>query len=603
MLIGKKIFDGFVSPTNTSMIATILLLVIPAAIVLTLLLKATEFAKKGSGKLGEVLMTGAKMVGGVALGAATGGAALLATKTIGATAAEQLASKGEVWREQANKGGFGGLVARMKLKTTDLGSKASFDLGKAPGVGSLTKRAGLDLSSAKILGLGPKEGGFRGAGERHAKVLEEESKLYKTKMTDTQTEAWSKREQDKYDVKKEEAKNAVGGKSLDIDPAKAKAFEEDYVRKNGPRPDWYKTAEGLNNHRMNEFISNFGKTGLTGAVAFEIVKKRDKLVDDKGDPLLNKKHYQNSKEYLAWKKERDEAEKQAMKKEGDYFKKPRFDEIYKAEHPEPTAKSINDGRVQNTKLVVGGTAAAVAGLMTGGVAAGAMGAGAGAMGGGAAGVYKATPVGSEKAGEAIFSKKTDKEFAQMSRITDIMEQNKKTLEGLHDLLETAVKNGKISGSKENGFATTDGLEKELIELQNIARREELRLRRIEQQGRIDENGEYDEETKNKMRAVEVTIGKNNFEIFKLNELRAAVAKEKQLRIENHRLNKDKSSLEEKREKAATDGKPKTEKEKRERASGAGARSPKTEEKPQGAPATHPTVSSPPSGKYGGPVNP
>lgn len=71
---------------DQTLIEMVLFIIIPALLILILLLKATEFAKKGSGKFGEVLMTGAKIIGGVALGAATGGASMALQGTVGASA-------------------------------------------------------------------------------------------------------------------------------------------------------------------------------------------------------------------------------------------------------------------------------------------------------------------------------------------------------------------------------------------------------------------------------------------------------------------------------------------------------------------------------------
>ncbi|MFA5778012.1 MAG: O-antigen polymerase [Candidatus Paceibacterota bacterium] len=269
MLVKKDIFGGFIDPSNESMIATILLIVIPATIILILLLKATEFAKKGSGKLGEVLMTGAKVVGGVALGAVTGGVALAATSLIGGTAASVAGSEG--LKTAATKGGLKGFGARMALKTADYGSKASFDLGKAPVAGTLIKKAGLDLQSAKILGLGPREGGYKGAVERQTMALKKESELYKTKKTDKELLA----EQEEYDTKTgrkaalETAKKAHGG---NLNDEQLSAFNKEFEIKNGPRP--YATTRETNDARMRAFKDslgsrlNFGIGADAGKAAF-----------------------------------------------------------------------------------------------------------------------------------------------------------------------------------------------------------------------------------------------------------------------------------------------------------------------------------------------
>jgi hypothetical protein len=66
------------TPEEQGTIETIIFLIIPAMIILALLMKATEFAKKGGGQFGEAIMTGAKVMGGLAVGGAfLGGASLL----------------------------------------------------------------------------------------------------------------------------------------------------------------------------------------------------------------------------------------------------------------------------------------------------------------------------------------------------------------------------------------------------------------------------------------------------------------------------------------------------------------------------------------------
>ena len=58
----------------------------PAILICVLLLKAKNYAKKGSGEVGSMVVQSAKMLGGLALGVAGGGAALAGRATIGAVA-------------------------------------------------------------------------------------------------------------------------------------------------------------------------------------------------------------------------------------------------------------------------------------------------------------------------------------------------------------------------------------------------------------------------------------------------------------------------------------------------------------------------------------
>ena len=63
------------SPKDQGMIETMLFLFLPALIILILLIKATKFAKEASGALGEMLISGAKIAGGLAIGGGMGLAA------------------------------------------------------------------------------------------------------------------------------------------------------------------------------------------------------------------------------------------------------------------------------------------------------------------------------------------------------------------------------------------------------------------------------------------------------------------------------------------------------------------------------------------------
>ncbi|OGI77251.1 hypothetical protein A3B85_02205 [Candidatus Nomurabacteria bacterium RIFCSPHIGHO2_02_FULL_37_13] len=150
MIIKSNIFISLVArpdPDKQLWMETIILMVIPALIILILLMKATNYAKKSSGVLGEALMSGAKIAGGLALGAATGGAAL-AGRTIlgggGGATANYLAGKAE-------KAGFGRVGGKLR-DVGDFARKSSFDIR---GV----KMAGQTLAGATGLKLGETEKG------------------------------------------------------------------------------------------------------------------------------------------------------------------------------------------------------------------------------------------------------------------------------------------------------------------------------------------------------------------------------------------------------------------------------------------------------------
>jgi len=172
--VKPSIFDGMVGNKDT-LIGTVLSVVIPALIILALLMKATEFAKKGSGKFGEMAMAGAKLAGGLALGAATGGTAMLASNTVG-RAARNVANDEEL-KERAARGDKG---AQRKLALANSLAKSSFDV-RQTGIGKFAaKQTGMDMSKGLgALGLNADQlkGGRK---ERDKEAIEKGIEVRKT---------------------------------------------------------------------------------------------------------------------------------------------------------------------------------------------------------------------------------------------------------------------------------------------------------------------------------------------------------------------------------------------------------------------------------------
>ena len=147
-----------------SSIELVIFVVLPALVLLLLLRKATDYAKKGAGELGTWAMKGVKLAGGLALAAGTAGTAIGLRNTVGRGAAAIQESKG--FRDFASKAGGAGRLASWGL---GLASSNSFDLRNAPGAGGLAKIAGVNINAGKAIGLGPKEGGFIKAREEGVK--------------------------------------------------------------------------------------------------------------------------------------------------------------------------------------------------------------------------------------------------------------------------------------------------------------------------------------------------------------------------------------------------------------------------------------------------
>ena len=153
-LMNSGIFDSL-TKKNGGPIATILGVLIPAAMIMMLLRKAVKLAEKGGGALGDKFSKGIEMLGGLAttaaIGAASGGAALAlrAGVTAGTGKLATMAAKPE-----SRLGNFSG-----QLKDFDsFARKRSFDMRAAPeGMKSL-------MSKGNIFAV--QEGGLEGIKER-----------------------------------------------------------------------------------------------------------------------------------------------------------------------------------------------------------------------------------------------------------------------------------------------------------------------------------------------------------------------------------------------------------------------------------------------------
>ena len=468
--------------------------VIPFVILMVLLMKAKDLAVKYSGEMGAAIMKGAKMVGGVALGAVTGGAAMLGSGLIGGGAAKLLGSKyGEKLKDAAEKKGMGGFAARMALKGTNKATKSTFDVRKTALGGGLSKATGMDFQSAKMLGLGSKEGGFKGTVEKKTKEKAEEFETYKTKMSDADVEKLQKEDKD-------------GNKIT--------------------------TADQLNNERLRNFSDNIGKTGLISSLAYTGVSLADKAVNKitsgKGQTIENlanenyekQKGGEMGKEYEkqkntafensknteienALKALQDERTKKGGGKLPDQFIenfkanfkhdesgfKEKYDEEHKKEFVEKEKVVILDSRAKNVKMGIGVALAAVSGgagaaiggsVLAGGLAGGAIGAG---IGTGSIGAEAMREDAQDKSDKASFVKQLNTLISLDSRIKDL----NKSLEGYTKTLEDNTKlpeeDNFVSGNKNSGFTVNQTkLEEKLTKLGIIAKKQELELKKLVERG-------------------------------------------------------------------------------------------------------------------------
>src|SRR3989338_2550522 len=149
--------DMFTVKGDGGTVNKLLSIIVPALVILILLLKATEFAKKGSGKFGEMAIKGGQLAAGLAGGLALGGAGIALRAGVGGVggfAANKLASG-------ANRIGattWGRRLGANKLASglTSVGAyaqKSSFDVrGTALGKAAISA-SGFNLGEAQKGGI------------------------------------------------------------------------------------------------------------------------------------------------------------------------------------------------------------------------------------------------------------------------------------------------------------------------------------------------------------------------------------------------------------------------------------------------------------------
>lgn len=143
-------------------------------LIIILLFAAAKITKKMAGEVGGMVEKFGVMAAGAAVGYATGGLSLAATKTLGAGAAKIMNSGlGEKLKNSDN------FAARMTLNGLDKTSKSTFELRNTEAfkeaTGLIGEHTGLKVNYDR--GIGIKKEGFQGAVERRAKEEEEYAKM------------------------------------------------------------------------------------------------------------------------------------------------------------------------------------------------------------------------------------------------------------------------------------------------------------------------------------------------------------------------------------------------------------------------------------------
>jgi hypothetical protein len=305
------LFTGFLSSAVTynnstnDVVQQLLTILIPFVFIVVLLKKSKDLAVKYSGEMGAAISKAGAMVGGLALGAATGGAALAGRGIIGGIA--QRAANNDETRAKAAAGDKG---AQRKLDRANKWAGRSFDF-RQTGIGKgFGKATGLDLNKGTgFIGLDSEKfkGGKKAKEER--KYEKDEARMKSYEMTPSEA-AKQKEKADKYknDDKsyKEEYNESLntgrnaGGEAwkteyeakaranrFSANPVDEKTFEENY-KKNNPPPA-FNEAEFKKEYEKNnpppakvETVEEVN-SGRRTAYAYSLAHPMEKGNEDRGE--------------------------------------------------------------------------------------------------------------------------------------------------------------------------------------------------------------------------------------------------------------------------------------------------------------------------------
>ncbi len=137
--------------------------------------KATEYSSDIGKKAASALGSVGKVAGGLALGAATGGASFALSRTVGA-GSKVLQSGGvqKKLREVEARGGISGKFAKFTANTIDSGAKGTFDIRNTTVGGTLLKKTGLNTDNKMLNYVGLNSDARKGGYEQMVKDKEKE---------------------------------------------------------------------------------------------------------------------------------------------------------------------------------------------------------------------------------------------------------------------------------------------------------------------------------------------------------------------------------------------------------------------------------------------
>ncbi len=246
--------------------------IIPFAIIFILLMKAKELAVKFSGEIGAAINGMGKTLGGFAVGAVTGGAAVALSSTVGARARN--VANDETLKAKA---AAGDKDAQRTLAKANKTASRSFDL-RDTGVGKMfQKKTGLDLNAGTdALNLSTKntKGGRTAVQERAEEKAQKVQKSYEmsksASILQDSLAAAAKPREDEYKKDKEEAKKLA----KDLPTPEKEIWEKEYkIKEEAARRS---TTFGVFNEK--KFKEDYEKTSPIPLSTFDEEKFRNAYI-------------------------------------------------------------------------------------------------------------------------------------------------------------------------------------------------------------------------------------------------------------------------------------------------------------------------------------
>jgi hypothetical protein len=266
----------FSNYNDKGFISVLMAVAVPFVLLVGLMKIAKDMAEEYSSKTGKMaasaLGTAGKMAGGLAIGAVTGGASLVGSRSFGMVAKKAMTSER---MERLNKtsatGGIRGFIADKKINVLKKTSESSFDIRNTK-LGSVAQeKSGLKFNDKLLnsvnLGTANTKDGYKGEVERRQKERLEKGKNLKTSFKkDEDVKNYYAKEHTDYEAKlKADRTTWLAANAGKTEEDYKNSAEFDSFKKDNKKPP--STKDEATNHLREEYIKSLEKGSLYSQVS------------------------------------------------------------------------------------------------------------------------------------------------------------------------------------------------------------------------------------------------------------------------------------------------------------------------------------------------